>query len=290
MSDTAWLVETQHLTRIYGNGEQIRALDDVNLHIAPGELVAVMGPSGSGKSTLLNVLGALDRPTSGKVLINGQDLAKIRNKDKFRAKTVGFVFQLHNLLPTLNSLENVEVPMMGHLGPIARRRRAKELLELVGLGKRINHLPSQLSGGQRQRVAVARALANNASLILADEPTGNLDTAAGDELLALIRDLNASQGTTFIIVTHDLHVARQTRRVLVMADGKLARDDSIGSPMEEDLKVWAHSDLGRAVLNGDTAALQRLGIDPQQMATLHRIFDANPNTAEHEHEIVNSEQ
>jgi ABC-type lipoprotein export system ATPase subunit len=283
MTDSKFLVETQGLTRIYGNGEQIRALDNVNLTIAHGELVAVMGPSGSGKSTLLNMLGALDRPTSGSVLVDGQDLAKIRNKDRFRAKMVGFVFQLHNLLPTLNSLENVEVPMMGYVGPIARRKRAKEILSLVGLEQRMNHLPSQLSGGQRQRVAVARALANNAPLILADEPTGNLDSVSGNDLLALIRELNATRGTTFVIVTHDLNVARQTRRVLVMADGKLERDDCIGEPIEEDLKVWANSELGRAILGNDIESLQRLGIRADQMAVLHEIFDQNPNTANHEH-------
>ena len=191
VGEPSWIIETRNLTRIYGNGEQIRALDDVTLRIAPGELVAVMGPSGSGESTLLNVLGALDRPTSGQILINGQDLAKIRNKDNFRAKTVGFVFQLHNLLPTLNARENVEVPMMGHLGPVARRKRSGQLLEMVGLADRMKHLPSQLSGGQRQRVAVARALANNPPIVLADEPTGNLDSVAGGELLDLIKELNS---------------------------------------------------------------------------------------------------
>jgi ABC-type lipoprotein export system ATPase subunit len=270
-----WIIETHDLTRIYGDGEQIRALDKVNLCVAAGELVAVMGPSGSGKSTLLNVIGALDRPSSGKILINGQDLTKIRNKDKFRAKTVGFVFQLHNLLPTLNAMENVEVPMMGHRSLLARRKRARELLELVGLGQRMNHLPSQLSGGQRQRVAVARALANNPLLILADEPTGNLDTVAGNDLMSLIRDLNHSQGTTFLVVTHDLNVARQTRRVIVMADGKIARDDRIGSPIEEDLKVWSHSELGKRILDKDVASLVGLGISREQMETLHEIFDQN---------------
>jgi len=275
MPDQKYIVETQALTRIYGNGEEIRALDDVNLTIAAAELLAVMGPSGSGKSTLLNVLGALDRPTSGKVFVNGQDLSKIRNYDRFRAQTVGFVFQLHNLLPTLNALENVEVPMMGHLGPGARRKRAKELLELVGLHQRFNHLPGQLSGGQRQRVAVARALANKAPLILADEPTGNLDSVAGNDLMSLIRELNATQGVTFVIVTHDLNVARQTRRVLVMADGKLVRDDCIGEPIEEDLKVWANSELGKAILEGDAGALARPGFTPDAMKTLPAIFDAN---------------
>jgi ABC-type lipoprotein export system ATPase subunit len=272
---TNWIIETRDLTRIYGDGEQIRALDEVNLRVTAGELVAVMGPSGSGKSTLLNVIGALDRPSSGKVLINGQDLACIRNKDQFRAKTVGFVFQLHNLLPTLNALENVEVPMMGHQALFARRKRARELLELVGLAQRMNHLPSQLSGGQRQRVAVARALANKPVLILADEPTGNLDTAAGNDLMNLIREINQSQGTTFLVVTHDLNVARQTRRVIVMADGKIVRDDRIGLPIEEDLKVWSHSELGKRVLEKDIDSLAALGISREQMETLHEIFDQN---------------
>lgn len=278
-----WMIETIDLTRIYGDGEQIHALDNVNLRISPGELVAIMGPSGSGKSTLLNVIGALDKPTSGKVFINGQDLAKIRDQDRFRARTVGFVFQLHNLLPTLNALENVEVPMMGYVSPWSRRKRAKELLALVGMADRMSHLPSQLSGGQRQRVAVARALANNPPLVLADEPTGNLDSISGNELMTLINDLNHSQGTTFIVVTHDLNVARQTHRVVMMADGLIVRDDIIGSPIEEDIKVWAHSELGRSVLRGDSAALQTLGITADQMETLHAIFDNNVGTAEHEH-------
>ncbi|MEW5872490.1 MAG: ATP-binding cassette domain-containing protein [Chloroflexota bacterium] len=273
MTETTWIIETRALTRIYGDGEQIHALDDVNLRIAPGELVAVMGPSGSGKSTLLNVLGALDRPTSGQVFINGQDLARIRNKDKFRAKTVGFVFQLHNLLPTLNARENVEVPMMGYLGPLARRRRSEELLELVGLKDRMKHLPSQLSGGQRQRVAIARALANQPPIVLADEPTGNLDSAAGQELMDLIKDINQTLGATFIVVTHDSGVARQTRRVIVMADGKIAREDLIGSPIEEDLKIWQHSGLGRRLLSGESEALAGLGISPAQAQALRALLE-----------------
>jgi putative ABC transport system ATP-binding protein len=283
MTEAKWIIETQDLCRVYGDGESIQALDHVNLTVASGELLAVMGPSGSGKSTLLNVLGALDRPTSGKVFVNGQDLAKIRNYDKFRGHTVGFVFQLHNLLPTLNSLENVEVPMMGQMGTSARHKRAKELLSLVGLGDRMKHLPSQLSGGQRQRVAMARALANNPLIILADEPTGNLDSVSGDELMGLINDLNHSQLTTIIVVTHDLNVARQTHRVVMMADGKIVRDDYIGSPIEEDIKVWSQSELGRSILRGDTAALQTLGITPDQMKTLHTIFDQNEATSVHEH-------
>jgi putative ABC transport system ATP-binding protein len=267
-----WIVETRDLTRIYGDGEQIRALDGVNMKVAAGELIAVMGPSGSGKSTLLNLLGALDRPTSGEVWVNGKDLSKIRNKDSFRARTVGFIFQLHNLLPTLNARENVEVPMMGYLGLGKRRRRSEELLELVGLKDRMKHLPSQLSGGQRQRVAVARALANKPAIILADEPTGNLDTAAGQDLMNLLHDLNRSQGTTFIVVTHDLSVARQTRRVLVMEDGKIAREDLIGSPLEEDLKVWQHSGLGQRILSGEDVQLDQIKITPAQAEAVRELL------------------
>jgi ABC-type lipoprotein export system ATPase subunit len=267
-----WIIETRNLSRIYGDGEAIRALDCVNLCVSCGEFLAVMGPSGSGKSTLLNVIGALDRPTSGQVLVAGQDLAKIRNIDRFRAHTVGFIFQLHNLLPTLTALENVEVPMVGQLSLRLRRQRAKELLDLVGLPDRMRHLPSQLSGGQRQRVAVARALANSPPLVLADEPTGSLDTASGQDLLELLRKLNQNQGTTFVLVTHDPAVARQTRRVIVMADGCIVREDRIGSPLEEDLKMWRHSGLGRRIVRGEEAPLAELGIGERQRQALLEIF------------------
>ncbi len=277
-----WIVETRDLTRIYGDGEEIHALDGVNLQIAPGELLTVMGPSGSGKSTLLNMIGALDKPTRGQVFVNEQDLAKIRNKDTFRSKTVGFMFQLHNLLPTMTARENVEVPMMGHVGSRARRKRSNELLELVDLGDRMNHLPNQLSGGQRQRVAVARALANNPPLVLADEPTGSLDTNAGMELLKLLHELNHSQGTTFVIVSHDPAVARQTRRVLVMADGKIVREDVIGSPLEEDLKMWRHSGLGRRILSEQKMpVLDELGISDEHVKVLRDLFSSNSGGEEH---------
>jgi ABC-type lipoprotein export system ATPase subunit len=274
-----WLIEIQDLTRIYGDGEEIRALDCVNLKIAHGELVAVMGPSGSGKSTLLNLIGALDKPSSGKVYIDGEDLEKIRNKDSFRAMKVGFVFQLHNLIPTLTARENVEIPMMGHMNIRARHKRSEELLKTVGLEDRMRHLPNQLSGGQRQRVAIARALANNPPLVLADEPTGNLDTVAGQELLGLIRELNQNQGTTFLIVTHDLSVARQTNRVVVMADGRIARQDIIGSPVEEDLKIWRHSGLGKRIVQGDKETLKELGINESQRAIMLTLLEqANAET------------
>ncbi len=267
-----WMIETQDLTRIYGDGEAIHALDGVSLRIAQGEFLAVMGPSGSGKSTLLNVLGALDRPTAGMVCVNGQDLRQVRNLDAFRARTVGFVFQLHNLLPTLTARENVEVPMTGFLGTRARRQRAEELLSLVGLQDRMQHLPNQLSGGQRQRVAVARALANKPPLILADEPTGSLDTNAGQDLMGLLKDLNRSQGVTFVIVTHDPAVARQTRRILVMADGKILREDVIGSPLEEDLKMWRHSALGQRIFNHDVEELAALGISEHQVSDVKALL------------------
>jgi ABC-type lipoprotein export system ATPase subunit len=269
----AWLVESKGLTRIYGDGDEIRALDNVNLKIAAGELVSIMGPSGSGKSTLLNMLGALDQPTSGQVFVNGHDLAHLDDVDTFRARSVGFVFQMHNLLPTLNAAENVEVPMIGHLDKKEREERAAHLLELVGLGDRLTHLPGQLSGGQRQRVAVARALANRPPLILADEPTGNLDSAAGASLIELLHELNHSQGVTIIIVTHDLAVARQTSRVMVMADGKIIREDVIGSPLEEDLKIWQHSGLGRRLLEGDKEAINALDISAKQLAALKSLLN-----------------
>jgi ABC-type lipoprotein export system ATPase subunit len=272
MTENSYLLETKQLTRVYGDGDEIRALDNVNLRVRQGELLSVMGPSGSGKSTLLNMIGALDQPTEGQVLISGQDLAKIKDVDEFRASTVGFVFQLHNLLPTLTSRENVEVPMPRRLGAKEKRARAEELLALVDLEDRRDHLPSQLSGGQRQRVAVARALANNPALVLADEPTGNLDSSAGKSLMALIRRLNREKGTTLLIVTHDPAVARQTDRVIVMEDGKIAREDIIGLPIEEDLKMWRHSRLGHRILANDEEVLKSLPISKAQFKALRDLL------------------
>ncbi len=267
------MIETHDLTRIYGDAEEIHALDGVTLSVDAGEFLAVMGPSGSGKSTLLNILGTLDVATSGTVLVNGQNLATLRDVDRFRAKTVGFMFQLHNLLPTLTARENIEIPMTGFLEARARRRRAEELLALVGLADRQNHLPGQLSGGQRQRVAVARALANQPPLVLADEPTGSLDTGAGQELMSLLKQLNQSQGVTFIIVTHDPGVARQTQRILVMTDGRIVREDRIGSPLEEDLKMWRHSGLGQQIVAGNPVELQALGISDHQVRDVKAILE-----------------
>ena len=246
------VVQVQDLLKVYGDGHQIHALDHVSFAVHAGEFVAVMGPSGSGKSTLLNMLGALDKPTSGQVIINGHDMGRLRDVDSFRAKTVGFVFQLHNLIPTLSAAENVEVPMQGQgLAAAQRRKRAEELLGLVGMRDRTHHLPSQLSGGQRQKVAIARALANQPAILLADEPTGNLDSQSGDEVMALLENLHSQHGMTIFVVTHDMSIARRTHRVLVMKDGRIVREDIVGKPFEEDLKAFKQSGLGKALLAGD---------------------------------------
>jgi ABC-type lipoprotein export system ATPase subunit len=266
MSDTTKtqeIIRTRNLTKIYGSGDTaIRALDNINVSVNAGEFLAVMGPSGCGKSTLLNMLGALDQPTEGEVWVAGENLATLKDVDGFRARTVGFVFQLHNLLPTLTALENVEVPMYGQgLSRKQRKERAAYLLDLVGLGDRMDHLPNQLSGGQRQRVAIARALANDPALILADEPTGSLDSQSGEELLALLGDLNREHNTTIVVVTHDRRVAQATQRILHMKDGRIVDDHRITDPVEEDLRMLARSKLGQALLQQTGRSLDLLSPD-----------------------------
>ena len=277
------IIRAQHLTKIYGSGETaVRALDDVTFNVMPSELLAIMGPSGCGKSTLLNMLGALDQPTDGEVWVAGENLAHLKHVDAFRAQTVGFVFQLHNLLPTLTARENVEVPMHGQaISAKARRERADHLLELVGLAERADHLPSQLSGGQRQRIAVARALANDPKLILADEPTGSLDSQSGEEILDLLAQLNVTQGTTIAIVTHDRRVAQATQRVLRMRDGHIVDDHRLVDPMEEDLRMLANSKLGQAILNTEDNPLEQ--ITPEEELVLRHILqrlDGTPSPAD----------
>ena len=274
----AKIIETRDLTRIYGEGHAVRALDGVNLTIYEGEFLAIMGPSGSGKSTLLHILGALERPTSGQVLIDGQDLSRVRRLDQFRSQTVGFVFQLHNLIPSLTAVENVEVPLAeSPMRGAERRRWAMDLLGLVGLTDRAAHLPNQLSGGQRQKVAIARALANKPRLILADEPTGNLDSVSGADIMELFGQLNRERSATIVIVTHDPAVARTTGRRVTLRDGKVIGDHPIVDGATEDLREFARSALGRQIAAGDLSALERLGLAREgqlSLADLGRLLAA----------------
>ena len=213
------LVECANVVKSYEEG-RIRALTGMDLAVEAGEFVAVVGPSGCGKSTLLHLVAALDRPNSGTIRVDDHDLALEPNLDHYRARHVGIVFQLHNLLPTLNALENVQIPMF-ELGLRASEReaRARSLLELVELTERERSRPPQLSGGERQRVAVARALANEAALLLADEPTGSLDSDAGRNVLDLLERIREERGTTIVLVTHDPEVARRADRIVHMLDG-----------------------------------------------------------------------
>ena len=199
---------------------RVRALVGVSLRVMPGEFVGLTGPSGCGKSTLLNLIGALDRPDAGEILVDGRSLDDIRDAAEYRAVTVGFVFQFHDLIPTLTAVENVQIPMLGR-GRSRREREqcARELLDEVGLSERAHARPATLSGGERQRVAIARALANDPRLLLADEPTGALDSATGAQVLNLLEDLNERHGTTLLVVTNDEEVARRSDRTLHMRDG-----------------------------------------------------------------------
>lgn len=223
------LIELRNLSKTYDLGEvKVAALKTVSLDINKGEFVALIGPSGSGKSTLMNTLGCLDRPTKGRYRLNGVEVSGM-SKDslaQMRNKQIGFVFQNFNLLPRTTALEQVEVPMLYDRGTSRRqrRKRARDLLARVGLADRLDHRPSQLSGGQQQRVAIARALVNQPAILLCDEPTGNLDTRTSREIMAFFRDLNKSEGLTIILVTHDLEVARQADRAIVLVDGEVILD------------------------------------------------------------------
>ncbi len=220
MSDAA--VRTVDLVKSYEGGS-IHALRGVSVEIRRGEFFGIMGPSGSGKSTLLHMIGALDHPTSGEVWLHGRELSKERDLDAVRAREVGFIFQLHNLIPTLTSVENVEIPMMG-VGRDRRERRrvAVELLERVGLGHRLQAISTRLSGGERQRVSIARALANGPGLILADEPTGDVDLKTGEQILACILEARKRAGATLVVVTHNPDILRGADRTMTLADGRLA--------------------------------------------------------------------
>jgi putative ABC transport system ATP-binding protein len=221
------MIEFDRVTKQFDGRRDVTALRDLSLSIAKGEMVSIIGPSGSGKSTLLNLVGGLDRPTAGEVRVAGQALSGLSDDDltKVRRDSIGFIFQFFNLLPTLSCLENVGLPLHLRGWPRAKvQERAGELLTLVQLAHRLHHLPEELSGGERQRVAIARALSIYPPILLADEPTGNLDTHTGHDILTLIRDLHARLGATVVIVTHDMNVARSCGRTIALRDGEIVED------------------------------------------------------------------
>jgi putative ABC transport system ATP-binding protein len=222
------VIEARDLTKVYGRGEnRVEALAGMSMNVEPGEWIAIVGPSGSGKSTLMNLIGLLDRPTSGAYTLDGRDVSRLRGGELARARRdlIGFVFQSYNLLSRQTALANVELPMVyAGIGRKERRERALGVLERVGLAGRVHHRPTELSGGQNQRVAIARALVNNPALLLADEPTGNLDTASGTEILDLFGELNAS-GVTVVVVTHDADVAARAERTVELRDGRIVADE-----------------------------------------------------------------
>jgi putative ABC transport system ATP-binding protein len=222
------VLKTEKVAKVYTMGKrEVQALSDVNLRVNKGEFVAIMGPSGSGKTTLLNVLGCLDKPTEGKVILDGVDISGLRERElcKIRRNKIGFIFQTFNLLPYLSAKENVELPMEStEKSTSERKQRAIELLKLVGLSGREEHQPQRLSAGEQQRVAIARAMANDPAIILADEPTGNLDTENKYEIVRLLANLNISRGTTVVMVSHDGQVASHTERMLLLKDGKIAKE------------------------------------------------------------------
>ncbi len=230
------IVEIKNLEKSYENGH-IKALNGINLEIKEGEFVSIIGPSGSGKSTLLNMLGALDIADNGNINVAGYDLSKNKKLDQFRSKKIGFIFQLHNLIPNISVVENIEIPMFeSKLSGKERRKRALELLNIVGLKDKAKMKPTKLSGGERQRIAIARALANEPSIILADEPTGSLDSITSQKILDQLNKLHKEKNVTLIMVTHDMNVAKLADRTIEVLDGKIVNSPD-KSLLDEDIEI-----------------------------------------------------
>ncbi len=233
------LIEVHDITKVYrmGGNIEVHALRGVSLQVEQGEFLSIMGPSGSGKSTLMNVLGCLDQPTSGEYYLDGVNVKRLNDNAlaEIRNRKIGFVFQTFNLLPRTTALENVELPLIYRgVGGRERRWRVMEALEMVGLADRIHHRPNELSGGERQRVAIARALAAQPDIILADEPTGNLDSRSGAEIVAIFQRLNRELGITVVFVTHDPEIAAHTRRIVQLLDGKIVGDEVVENPLDAE--------------------------------------------------------
>lgn len=234
------IIKIEELSKIYQMGNQeVRALDGVSFDVQENEYIAIMGPSGSGKSTLMNLIGCLDTPTSGIYILNGQDVSKLEDAElaEVRNREIGFVFQTFNLLPRTDCLSNVELPLIySGVKTAERRERSARTLERVGLGDRLDHKPNELSGGQRQRVAIARALVNNPSILLADEPTGNLDTKTGEEIMLLFEELYR-MGNTILLVTHEDEIADHARRIIRLRDGIIESDTKVESPVLDGIDI-----------------------------------------------------
>lgn len=232
-SDSHALIEIEDVAKVYHMGEiDVHALRGVSLRVCAGELISIMGPSGSGKSTLMNVIGCLDQPTSGRYRLDGQDVSQLDDNvlAGIRNRKIGFVFQNFNLLARTTALQNVELPLV-YSGVRNRREAARSALEAVGLGDRLHHRPNELSGGQQQRVAIARAMVNNPAIILADEPTGNLDSTSGAEIVAIFQRLNRERDLTVVFVTHDAHIAHHTGRILYLTDGRITGEEIVEEPL-----------------------------------------------------------
>jgi len=248
VSDNHTVIKTSDLTKVYQMGTlEVYALRGVSLQVRRGEILAIMGPSGSGKSTLMNILGCLDQPTGGAYYLDDENVSHMSDDElaEVRNRRVGFVFQSFNLLPRTSALENVMLPLAYADTPARERRaRAEEVLHKVGLGDRMHHTPNELSGGQQQRVAIARALVNHPSIILADEPTGNLDSTSGREVMAILQELNREQGITVVLVTHDPRIAQHAQRVFHLFDGEVAREEQITAP------IWAARELEEVPAHG----------------------------------------